>query len=70
MRDIGRTALVISAASYLERIGTDQERKRDRKFCYALSMWHWRHKWRLAEQTGDYSLMDALDRELAQLNAL
>lgn len=62
--------MVISVSTFLERIGTDRERKKDRHFAYHMSMWAWRRKWRAAKEANDYEAMDFLDRQLEVLNAI
>ena len=56
------SAVVINAHHFFERLGTDAERKLDRKFFYALWLWRWQREWREAEEAGDTDQLAYLAR--------
>jgi hypothetical protein len=61
---------IISAGSFLERVGTDHERRHDRRFCYELAQWGLRTRWRIAEEAEDYATLAHLSRQWTALESL
>jgi hypothetical protein len=62
--------MVISTGTIFSRIGTDDERPKDRAHWSALAMWQWRADWRKAKEIADYAWMDSLDRQYEMIQSL
>lgn len=56
------SAVVIHPSHIWARIGTNDERKHDRKHYYAIWLWHWSRDWREAEEAGDLDKLAFLAR--------
>ncbi|ESY05345.1 MULTISPECIES: hypothetical protein [unclassified Mesorhizobium] len=61
---------LVTAATFFDRIGNDDERNHDRRIWCAMAMWRWRHDWRQAEAASDYEALDGLNRQYEMINSL
>lgn len=57
------SAIVITSAHYLTRIGTDNELPKDRKHCILLLRWRWEREWKKAEEAGDTETLSYLSKQ-------